>query len=116
MNKTVSVSKDKNMLSKSPKTSSIIDWITEHDSLVVFGGFGAAIVITIILTGIFQAGDIKRENVLYNTVGALAMAGAFIYVIFSFMGSTIIILGQVIDIGMIIYIAIILFVIFVLGN
>ena len=90
--------------------------ITEYDSLVVFGGFGIAIIITIILTGIFQAGPVVRDNVLYNTVGAFAMAGVFIYLIFAFMGSTIVILGQVIDIGMIIYIAIVLFVIFVLGN
>ena len=104
-----------------PKTvsgskGSFINWITQYESLVIFGGFGIVILITIILTGIFQAGPVVRDNVLYNAFGALAMAGAFIYLIFSFMGSQIIILGQPIDIGMIIYLSIVLFVIFVLGN
>jgi len=100
----------------SGSTSSFIDWITKYDSLVIFGGFGIVIIITIILSGIFQAGPNIRENVLYNACGALLMGGAFIYIIFSFMGSQIIILGKSIDVGMIIYIFIVLFVIFVLGN
>jgi hypothetical protein len=104
-----------------PKTVSIskgsfLNWITQYESLVVFGGFSIVILITIILTGIFQAGPVVRDNVLYNAFGALVMAAAFIYLIFSFMGSQIIILGKPIDVGMIIYIAIVLFVIFVLGN
>jgi len=44
------------------------------------------------------------------------MAFGFIYVIFTFMGNQVIILGEQVDIGMILYVAIVLFVMFVLGN
>ena len=44
------------------------------------------------------------------------MAGLFIYLIITFMGSKVIILGQSVDVGMIVYIAIVLFVMFVLGG
>ena len=103
------------------KTSSsskggFIDWVTNYEALVIFGGFIGVFAITIIFTGIFQAGDVVRTNVLYNTIGALFMTFAFIYTIFNFMGSQIIILGKSIDAGMIIYVAIILFVMFVFGN
>lgn len=98
------------------KGSSFMDWITQYESLVVFVGFGIAVTGTVILTGIFQAGPERRDNVLYNACGAMAMAIGFIYLIFAFMGSTIVILGQTIDIGMIVYIAIVLFIMFVLGN
>jgi hypothetical protein len=95
---------------------SMLSWVTEYESLVIFGGFGIVILITIVLAGIFQAGPVVRNNVLYNAFGAFLMAGAFIYVIFAFMGSQLVILGKPIDVGMIIYISIVLFVIFVLGN
>ena len=103
-------------LKKSQQNMSIIDWITQYDSLVVFGGFGLAIVGIIIFTGIFQAGPVVRDNVLYNALGAMFMAAGFVYVIFKFMGNQVIILGEQVDIGMIIYVAIVLFVMFVLGN
>ena len=103
------------------KTSSgskggFINFITNYESLVIFGGFGFLFMVTIIFTGIFQAGDVVRTNVLYNSIGALMMAFAFIYIIFNTMGSQIIILGTPIDAGMIIYVSIILFVMFVFGN
>jgi len=103
------------------KTSSsskggFIDWITNYESLVIFGGFIGVFAITIIFAGVFQAGDVVRNNLLYNTIGAFIMTFAFIYTIFSFMGEQIIILGKPIDAGMIIYVAIILFVMFVFGN
>jgi hypothetical protein len=94
----------------------LIDWITQYESLVIFGGLGCLIVITIVLTGMFEAGPIVRDNVLYNAIGAICMAIGFIYLIFQFMGDTVIILGNTIDMGMVIYIAIVLFVMFVLGN
>ena len=101
---------------KASNKASFLDWITQYESLVIFGGFGVAILITIILTGIFQAGPSIRDNLLYNAMGALAMAGLFIYLIITFMGSQIIIFGQSFDVGMFVYIAIVLFVMFVLGN
>ena len=110
MNNTISIKK------QSKKSSSLIESITEYESLFVFGGFGCAIILTIILTGIFQAGPRVRNNMLYNSIGALGMAFGFIYVIFNFMGKQVIIFGKQIDIGMVIYIAIVLFVMFVLGN
>ena len=100
----------------SGSAGSFFNWITQYESLVIFGGFGIVILITVILTGIFQAGPVVRDNLLYNTFGAFIMAGAFIYIIFSFMGSHIVILGKPLDVGMVIYIAIVLFVIFVFGN
>jgi hypothetical protein len=103
-------------LKKSQQNMSLIDWITQYDSLVVFGGFGLAIVGVIVFTGIFQAGPGVRDNVLYNALGAIVMAIGFVYIIFKFMGNQVIILGNQVDIGMIIYVAIVLFVMFVLGN
>ena len=98
------------------KSGSLIDWITEYDSLVIFGGFMIAILFTIIITGVFQAGPVVRDNLLYNAVGAMAMALGFIYIIFKCMGTTVVILGKTLDVGMLIYIAIVLFVMFVFGN
>ena len=103
-------------LKKSQQNMSLIDWITQYDSLVVFGGFGLAIMGIILFTGIFQAGPVVRKNVLYNALGAMVMAIGFIYIIFNTMGSQIIILGTPVDAGMIVYVAIILFVMFVFGN
>ena len=100
----------------SKSSGSLINWITQYESLVVFGGFAVVILMVIIITAIFQAGPVVRENVLYNAIGALFMSFLFIYIIFAFMGSQIIILGKPIDVGMIIYISIVLFVIFVFGN
>ena len=98
------------------KSGSLIDFITEYDSLVIFGGFGVAILFTIIITGVFQAGPVVRDNLLYNAVGAMAMALGFIYIIFKCMGTTVVILGKSLDVGMLIYMAIVLFVMFVFGN
>ena len=103
-------------LKKSQQNMSLIDWITQYDSLVVFGGFGLAIMGVILFTGIFQAGPVVRDNVLYNALGAMLMSIGFIYVIFKFMGNQVIILGKQVDIGMFVYVAIVLFVMFVLGN
>jgi hypothetical protein len=105
-----------NIVKSSKKSYSFLDWITKYDSLVIFGGFGLAILLTIIFTGIFHAGPIVRDNILYNIIGAVGMSIAFIYLIFHFMGSRIMILGQPIDVGLVIYIAIVLFVMFILGN
>ena len=101
---------------QSLKNVGFIDWITQYESFVIFGGFGLAIMCAIILTGIFQAGDSLRPNILYNALGALLMAGLFIYLIFKFMGEQINIMGKTLDLGMVVYIAIVLFVIFVFGN
>jgi hypothetical protein len=103
-------------IKKKSGNKSVIDWITESDTLLIFGSFGCAVLVVIVLTGIFQAGPVVRKNVLYNSIGALCMALAFIYIIFKFMGNQVIILGESVDIGMFIYIAIVLFVMFILGN
>jgi hypothetical protein len=90
--------------------------ISQFDSLIVFGGFFVAIIGTIILAGLFQAGDTVRSNLLFNAAGAVGMAFMFIYVIFKFMGEKLVILGKPFDVGMIIYIAIIIFVMLIFGN
>jgi hypothetical protein len=105
-------------VSSSGKSSSgdLISWIIQYDSLVVFGGFGGLIVLTVLYTGIFHAGPVVRTNVLFNAAMAVLMSFGFIWVIFHFMGEKITIFGKNFDIGMIIYIFIVFFVIFVLGN
>ena len=97
-------------------SSGLIDWITQYDSLVIFGGLGLMIFLTVLYTGLFQAGPIVRTNVLFNAAMAILMSAGFIWVIFQFMGAKLVIFGYPIDIGMIIYIAIVFFVMFVLGN
>ena len=110
------VSKNTNKNSNSKSDDGVIGFITDYESLVVFGGFGCLVIIVIILTGMFQAGPIVRSNTLYNACGAICMAFGFIYLIFKTMGETVTIVGTPVDMGMIIYIAIVLFVMFVLGN
>ena len=95
---------------------SFLDWVTQSESLVIFGGFFVVIMGTVVLAGIFQASDPYRPNLLYNAFGALLMAGGFIYIIIAFMGQQVVILGETIDVGMIIYISIVLFIMFVFGN
>lgn len=106
---------------KSTKTSDssgggLIDWITQYDSLVIFGGFFGIIFLTVLYTGLFQAGSIIRKNVLFNGALAILMAFAFIWVIFHFMGAKISVFGKSFDIGMLIYISVVFFVMFILGN
>ena len=109
MNSTISKSSKK-------KSFSFLDWLSQSDSLVVFGGFGILIMIAIIIIGIFQAGDPVRPNVLYNAFGAIMMGLGFIYLIFKFMGQEVMILNKSIDVGMIIYLAIVFLIMFILGN
>ncbi len=94
----------------------LISWITQYDSLVIFGGFIILILATIILTGLFHAGPIIRTNLLFNAVGGLVMGFAFIWIILRFMGARIIILGRPFDVGMVVYIFVICFIMFILGN
>jgi hypothetical protein len=116
MNTTVSATGKVSGAGKSSGGSDLISWITQYDSLVVFGGFGALIVLTVLYTGLFHAGPVVRTNVLFNAAMAVLMSFGFIWVIFHFMGAKITIMGKSFDIGMIIYIFIVFFVIFVLGN
>ena len=102
--------------SKSKSKGGFLDWLSNYEALVIFGGFGFVILGSIVLTGIFQAGGVVRDNALYNTFGAVIMTFAFIYTIFKFMGEQLVILGNPVDVGMIIYVAIVLFVMFVFGN
>jgi hypothetical protein len=105
-----------NSNSNSKSDDGIIGFITEYESLVIFGGFGVLTISVIILAGMFQAGPIVRSNTVYNAAGAIGMAFGFIYLIFKTMGETVTIVGTPVDMGMVIYIAIVLFVMFVLGN
>jgi len=109
-------SKSLNIDKSENSQNSFIEFFTKYESLVVFGGLIIAFLITTVLTGIFYAGPIVRDNLLYNAVGAIAMGIGFIYLIFNFMGDNITIMGKTIDFGMVIYICIVLFVMFVLGN
>lgn len=102
--------------SRDSSSGGLINWITQYDSLVVFGGFGTLIVLTVLYTGLFQAGPIKRDNVLFNAALAILVSVGFIWTIFHFMGAKINILGKTLDMGMIIYVFIVAFVIFVMGN
>jgi hypothetical protein len=103
--------------SKSKNTSkSFLDILLEYESIVVFGGLGLSIIVIIVLTGMFQTGPSQRESIVFNAAGALFMGIGFIYIILTFMGSKVNILGEQLDIGMLIYIVIVLFIMFVLGN
>ena len=101
---------------KTSKTAGFLGWITQYDSLVVFGGMGIALMATIIFTGLFQAGPMIRSNVLYNAIGGIILAITFIWLIFKFMGSQIVIFGKSFDVGMVVYIGIVCFVVFIFGN
>jgi hypothetical protein len=105
-----------NTIVKPKSDKGLIGWITQYDSLVVFGGLGVAIMATIIFTGLFQAGPVVRTNVLFNALCGFSVALLFIWLIFKFMGSQIVVMGKSFDVGMIIYILIVFFVIFVMGN
>ena len=101
---------------KSKVQPNTISWISQYDSLVIFGGFSIAIIGTIIFTGVFHAGDSVRTNLLFNSICGLGMAALFIWLIFNFMGSQIVVFGKTIDVGLIVYIFIILFIVFIFGN
>ena len=105
-------------ISNTNKKSSngIISFITQYDSLVIFGGLLISILLTIIFAGIFVAGPVVRDSILYNAAGAFLLSFILIYIIFKFMGHHVVILGKRFDFGMILYILIILFIIFILGN
>lgn len=107
---------NKNNNNNSKSDDGIMGFITNYESLIIFGGFGVLTIGVIILAGMFQAGPVVRPNTLYNAAGAMCMALGFVYLIFASMGETVMIVGTPVDMGMVIYIAIVLFVMFVLGN
>ena len=105
-----------NTITKPSSNGGLISWLTQYDSLVIFSFFGLAVISTIILTGLFQAGPVVRTNLLFNAICAIALAVVLVMLIFRFMGSQIVIFGMPFDVGMVVYIFIVFFVIFVLGN
>ena len=116
MSNTVLNNKSNKTTTRKDKSKSLIDSLLEYEAVVVFGGLGCAIIGTIILTGMFQTGPGQRDYVLFNALGALLMGVGFIYIILTFMGAKVNILGTELDVGMIIYVVIVLFVMFVFGN
>jgi hypothetical protein len=100
----------------SNKGFSLMNFITQYDSLVVFGSLILLILATIIFTGLFVAGPIVRTDLLFNAGGAFLISFLFIYVIFTFMGQHIVIFGVRFDVGMVLYILIVMFIMFILGN
>jgi len=106
----------KNADSGANNKGGLIDFIFKYDSLVIFGGLIVAILATIIFTGLFVAGPIIRDNLLYNAAGSMLMAFLFIYLILKFMAETIVIFGAKVDFGMILYISIIFFIMFMFSN
>ena len=67
------------------KKESLLEWVSNYDSLVVFGGFGCAVLLVIILTGMFQAGPSVRSNLLFNAMGTILMGIGFIFIIFKIL-------------------------------
>ena len=117
MSNSLTNSKSKSKNSNSKDTSkSFLDSLLEYETVVIFGGLGVSILGTIILTGMFQSGPAQRDSVIFNAAGALCMGVGFIYLILTFMGAKVNILGETLDVGMLIYIIIVLFIMFVLGN
>ncbi len=103
-------------ITKPQSDKGFISLITQYDSLVIFGGFGIAVLGIIILTGLFHAGPIVRVNLLFNAAGGFIMSFGFIWIILKFMGAKIVIMGKSFDLGMMVYIFIVCFVMFILGN
>lgn len=111
------MSSSSNTITKPNKsTNNFLDWITQYDSLVIFGMGFVAIMATIIITGLFHSGDSVRKNILFNAICGLAMAAGFVWLIYKFMGTKITIFGKSIDFGMLVYVCIILFIVFIFGN
>jgi hypothetical protein len=96
--------------------STFWDTISENGAVFMLVVLLGIIFLGIILTAIFQSGPTVRNNLFFNSAGALGMGFLFIYVIFKFMGAKISLFGVKIDMGLSIYILIVLFVIFVLGG
>ena len=94
----------------------LIDFITQNDALVVFGSVILMILLVIILTGLFIAGPVVRDNLFYNIGGMFLLGCLFVYLIFKFMDHKIIIFGKAFDFGVIFYIFIVVFICFVLAN
>jgi len=96
--------------------NSFLDWITQYDSFVIFSIGFIAVILTIIITGLFHSGDSVRTNVLFNSLCGLGLAFTTIWLIFKFMGAKITLLGKSFDFGMLVYISVILFIVFIFGN
>jgi hypothetical protein len=101
---------------KSDKDNSFINYISNYESLVVFGSIILIILIVIIFTGLFVAGPVVRDNLFYNIGIMILLAFLFVYIIFKFMDYKIVFLGKSFDFGAIVYLFIIVFVVFVLAN
>jgi len=74
------------------------------------------IIIALVAQTIYVNSADVRNNILFNSVGAIIVAIGFIILVFKFMGEYVTILGTQIDMGLILYIFIAIFVIFVLGG
>jgi hypothetical protein len=99
-----------------PKSRTFWEIITEYDALFVFAILIGTIFTGIIIASLFQIQPGVRPNLLFNAAGAIGMAVLFVYLIFTFIGAKVNIMGKELDLGMFVYILIVLFVVFVLGN
>jgi hypothetical protein len=96
--------------------TNIINWIFKYDYLVIFIGFGIVILASILLTVVYEETENMRHVVLFNNILAVIVGFFFLYLVFTFMGQNIKILGYNIDFGLILFLTLGIFIIFVLGD
>jgi hypothetical protein len=92
------------------------DTVSDNAALFMFVVLLGIMFAGVVLTAFFQSGPTVRNNLFFNSAGAIGMGFMFIYIIFKFMGAKISLFGVKIDMGLTIYMLIVLFVIFVLGG
>ena len=97
------------------KTNSggLIDYILRNEFLVISLGFIFMIAISVIVSALYQKEPDKRDSLVFRQVFTIILALMFVYIILSFMGETIVIFGETINMGLLLYIAICLFIMFI---
>ena len=51
----------------------LINELFKYDSLIIFGGFGMVILVSIFITVLYEQADSMRHNVLFNNALAVGM-------------------------------------------
>ena len=96
---------------KNNKTNvGLFDYILRNEFLVISLGFIFMIAISVIVSALYQKEPDKRDNLVFRQVFTIILALMFVYIILSFMGETIVIFGETINMGLLLYMAICLFI------
>jgi hypothetical protein len=93
----------------------IFDYILKNEFLLLVFGFIAMVGVAVVVAVLYEKQPEDRESVAFTQFNLILLGLGFIYIIITFMGQTINILGKTFDMGMILYIAIVMFIMFMLG-